>query len=717
VIKLGSNVVTGHYTDTLAVGRIGSLIEQIFGIQKNPQNLLQGREVIMVSSGAVSHGRNKLAKEEYMALPLSKIQALKHKDPGTINPRSCAAVGQAGLTRLYQTLFNEFGVTIAQVLLTKSDLNDPQSRTLLKETMNDLLSMNVVPILNANDTVSEPYAPDAGDYVYKMTDNDSLASYVAVEMEADLLILLSDIEGIYSGPPSDPRSRMIPHYTPDMFHDIIIGEKSGIGRGGMKAKLEAAHHACQNGCAVVIANGQSTDPYNLVNIINGRNVGTLITSTRDSASSHERTLQIQTEQARAGSRALQKLTPSQRADIILTLADLLERREDGILKANALDLSNATSLSAPLKSRLKLTPEKLSSLRDGLRQMAAQAETTLDRVVRCTEVASGLVAEQVTAPIGVLMVIFESRPDCLPQVAGLALSTGNGLLLKGGKEATHSNKYLHSLVQEAASKYLKSEEIPIILVDSREAVGELLSLDNMIDLVIPRGGSDLVKSVMDKAEGKMPVLGHTEGVCHVYLHCDADVEQASSIVVDSKCDYPAACNAMETLLIHKDLLNTDVYQSVIRKLKENEVTLNFGPKLAQLQQVQQKGKTDFSMEYSGKECAVEVVGSVEEAVKHINTYGSGHTDSIVTECDEAAQQFLRDVDSACVFHNTSTRFSDGYRLGLGAEVGISTGRIHARGPVGLEGLLTTKWKLRGEGHTVQDFTNGTRHYIHKHLSN
>eukprot|EP00198_Chlamydomonas_reinhardtii_P006367 XP_001695703.1 glutamic-gamma-semialdehyde dehydrogenase [Chlamydomonas reinhardtii] len=357
--------------------------------------------------------------------------------------------------------------------------------------------------------------------------------------------------------------------------------------------------------------------------------------------------------------------------------------------------------------RLVLKPAKIAQLAEGIRAIAAQEEP-LGRLLRKVEVAEGLILDKVTVPIGVLLVIFEARPDALPQIASLAIRSGNGLLLKGGKEATHSNAALHKVIVEALGP-MGSDLIA--LVTSREEIESLLALDDVVDLVIPRGSNALVSHI--KRNTRIPVLGHADGICHVYVDAAADLDSAIKIVLDAKTDYPAACNAVEKVLIHKDWVGKGGVKAIYEALHQAGVEVHAGdavkPLLPEL-----PPPPAPRHEYSALAVTLELVDNMEVAIDHIHKYGSAHTDCIVTTDGGRAEAFLRGVDSACVFHNASTRFADGFRFGLGAEVGISTSRIHARGPVGVEGLLTTKWVLRGEGHVVAK-DQGVR-FTHKVLA-
>ena len=400
--------------------------------------------------------------------------------------------------------------------------------------------------------------------------------------------------------------------------------------------------------------------------------------------------------ARKEARKLQALPFAVRQSILHAVADALVSRQDELVEANKLDLEAAgtNKVAAPLVKRLKLTSEKVNTLAQGIRQLADQKDP-LNVVKSQRELADGLELSQITVPIGVLMVIFESRPDSLPQIASLALATANGLMLKGGKEAYHSNTALHEVMGDAIEKGSggKISRDIVGLVTSRGQVKDMLALDDVIDLVIPRGSNALVSYI--KNNTRIPVLGHADGVCHVYVDSSANAEEACQIVVDSKTDYPSACNAMETLLLHRDTIENGVALQILMALRSAGVKCLGGPEAMNTGLCDVPAK-QMKTEYGDLTCMVEIVESVDQAIDHIHEHGSGHTEAIVCSPKDnpVGEEFLKRIDSACVFKNVSTRFADGFRLGLGAEVGISTGRIHARGPVGAEGLLTTKWQLR-----------------------
>ncbi|KAM9052013.1 delta-1-pyrroline-5-carboxylate synthase isoform 2-T2 [Megaptera novaeangliae] len=737
VVKLGSAVVTRGDECGLALGRLASIVEQVSVLQN------QGREMMLVTSGAVAFGKQRLRHEILLSQSVRQAlhsgqNQLKEMAIPVLEARACAAAGQSGLMALYEAMFTQYSICAAQILVTNLDFHDEQKRRNLNGTLHELLRMNIVPIVNTNDAVVPPAEPNSDlQGVISVKDNDSLAARLAVEMKTDLLIVLSDVEGLFDSPPGSDDAKLIDIFYPGDQQSVTFGTKSRVGMGGMEAKVKAALWALQGGTSVVIANGThpKVSGHVITDIVEGKKVGTFFSEVKPAGP----TVEQQGEMARSGGRLLATLEPEQRAEIIHHLADLLTDQRDEILLANKKDLEEAevpcvqenshspprstasscalhTSsgrLAAPLLKRLSLSTSKLNSLAIGLRQIAASSQDSVGRVLRRTRIAKDLELEQVTVPIGVLLVIFESRPDCLPQVAALAIASGNGLLLKGGKEASHSNRILHLLTQEALSIHGVKEAVQ--LVNTREEVEDLCRLDKMIDLIIPRGSSQLVRNIQKAAKG-IPVMGHSEGICHMYVDSEASVDKVTRLVRDSKCEYPAACNALETLLIHRDLLRTPLFDQIIDMLRVEQVKIHAGPKFASYLTFSPSEVKSLRTEYGDLELCIEVVDSMQEAIDHIHKYGSSHTDAIVTENEKTAEFFLQHVDSACVFWNASTRFSDGYRFGLGAEVGISTSRIHARGPVGLEGLLTTKWLLRGQDHVVSDFSeHGSLKYLHESL--
>ena len=442
--------------------------------------------------------------------------------------------------------------------------------------------------------------------------------------------------------------------------------------------------------------------------------------------------------------------------------NLWERRSL-IFEANQKDLMRAEQekLNSPLRKRLTFDEGKLKEVCAGIDTLIRLPDP-VGRVLSARELDTGLELYQVTCPIGVIGVIFESRPDALVQISALCLKSGNAVLLKGGREALETNRVLFNLIVQAT----QAAGIPqgwITLLETRDDVKELLQLDSLVDLIIPRGSNEFVRYIMQHSS--IPVLGHADGVCHLYVDEEADLEMALRLTVDAKTQYPAVCNAIETLLVHRSVAHSflpllaDVFGSgaspsapsnkptVYNPADENPSTpgnnlispsppkeilsrhtkiepgihpveLRGCPQTQRIIPCKAATEEDWRAEYLDYILAIRIVDSLEEAVDHINTYGSRHTDGIVTASLKKAEYFMERVDSANVFWNASTRFSDGYRYGLGAEVGIATGKLHARGPVGLEGLTTYKWRLYGQGQIVKEYTgNSPKPFTHRPLPN
>ena len=426
--------------------------------------------------------------------------------------------------------------------------------------------------------------------------------------------------------------------------------------------------------------------------------------------------------ARTASREL-AVSAAEKRDLALdAIAMLLEERREQILEANAQDLEIASSmvhrgeLDEPLLKRLDLSGSKFETVIDMVRSVRAQ-DDPLGKTHSATELDQGLNLFRVSVPIGVLGVIFESRPDALVQISSLCLKSGNAVLLKGGREAANSNQILAQVVAEASQSVAGIPAGWLTLMQTREDVREMLNQEESIDLIIPRGGNQFVQYIMKNT--RIPVMGHADGICHVFVDRAADLDKAVRIAVDSKTQYVGVCNAAETLLVHADVAEAffgkavSVLAAEKVEIRGDERTVKLAGKWASVTPATDE---DWGTEYLDSILSVKVVDDLNEAIIHINHYGSGHTDAIITEDGVTATEFLRGVDSASVFHNASTRFADGYAYGLGAEVGISTGRLHSRGPVGLEGLTIYKYILEGTGQTIAEYQGEVRRpYSHRRL--
>lgn len=425
-----------------------------------------------------------------------------------------------------------------------------------------------------------------------------------------------------------------------------------------------------------------------------------------------------TQQAQAAKEAsfiLAVLPTATKNQALQAMATALRTHAPEILQANALDLQAAQAevvaggMKSALFERLKLTPEKLETTVRGMEELIALPDP-VGAVLAETELDEGLILQKISCPIGVLGIIFEARPDVVPQICALCVKSGNAALLKGGKESVYTNAALMQTILGALATVPGYPAGAFALLTSREQAAQMLAEDTYIDLIIPRGGNALLAYV--KANTRIPVLGHADGVCHLYVARTADVNMACHLAVDAKTQYPAACNALETLLIDENWPREN-QQKLLQTLVKNGVTLYGNAQVAALAPV--AGDVEnWHTEYGEKKLSVKFVPNVQEAITHINTYGSHHTDAIASADQQEAELFLNVVDSAGVYHNASTRFADGYRYGFGAEVGISTGKTHARGPVGLSGLTIYKYKLRGTGQKVADYVGPhARPFTHK----
>ena len=416
--------------------------------------------------------------------------------------------------------------------------------------------------------------------------------------------------------------------------------------------------------------------------------------------------------SRAAFETLSAAPAAQRNRVLSEMVDALESDRDKIFRANEGDLraAEAEHLAAPLLKRLKFDGEKLRQVQAGLRALADLPDP-IGQTQFCHEITEGLKLYRVACPIGVLGIIFESRPDALIQIASLAIKSGNTALLKGGREALGTNQALIRCVRralEAAGLMADCAQ----LLETREDVASMLKEDELIDLIIPRGSNAFVRYIMDNS--RIPVLGHADGICHVYVDRGADLEKAWKVALDSKVQNLSVCNAEETLLVHRDIAG-DFLPRFADLLRQHQVEIRGDEATRRIIDCLPATEEDWSTEYLDAILSIRVVENLDAAIRHINHYGSHHTDCILTEDEAAAREFLNRVDSAGVYWNVSTRFADGFVYGLGAEVGISTGKLHARGPMGLDGLTTYKYKLLGSGQTMAEMKSGQRHYTHRVL--
>ena len=403
------------------------------------------------------------------------------------------------------------------------------------------------------------------------------------------------------------------------------------------------------------------------------------------------------KKAKTASKKMAILSTEVKNKALLAIAEGIENNTDLIFDANRKDLSEAKGkVPDSVFNRLKLDKNKMRDMIQGIVDVY-ELEDPIGKVLMQRSLDTGLILSKISCPIGVLGIIFEARPDVISQISALAIKSSNAVILKGGKESATTNQAIMQIIQNALDSVEGFPKDTLTQVFTRDDVNEMLLQDKYIDLIIPRGGNSLVQFV--KSNTKIPVLGHADGICHIFVDEFADFEKAKRIIIDAKTQYPSACNAVETLLIHKDFkLKVELLQTI----KDTGVELIFEPE-------------SWHKEYSDKILSVKEVFSLSDAIEHINEYSSGHTESIITENRENAEIFMSAVDSSGVYHNVSTRFADGFRYGFGAEVGISTAKTHARGPVGLEGLTIYKYTLQGNGDIVKDYVEGIKQFNHKDL--
>lgn len=435
---------------------------------------------------------------------------------------------------------------------------------------------------------------------------------------------------------------------------------------------------------------------------------------------NEQSMKEITKQMKADSFRMAALSKEERNRILSAVGEALVANKDAIFAANRQDMENAEAgdIPAPVKKRLRFDEHKLTDVFDGIKQLIALPDP-IGKEVLARELDEGLILKRVTCPIGVIGIIFESRPDALIQISSLCIKSGNCVVLKGGSETANTNRVLFETIYQAALDSGAPAGC-MYQAQAHSEIDELLDCYGFVDLIIPRGSNVFVQYIMNHT--RIPVMGHADGICHTYVDKDADLNMAAKIIVDAKIQYTAACNATETLLVDRSIADTAI-SKLADALMEHHVLLRGTKEVADLLKdvknnanaFLEMGEDEFAKEYLDLIISVKCVDGVDEAIRHINRFGSHHTDAIITENTETAEKFLQQVDSAGCYVNCSTRFSDGFRYGFGAEVGISTSKLHARGPVGLEGLTTYKYKLYGCGQTVGEYADGTKQFHFRDL--
>jgi len=742
VIKVGTSVLTRGEEFGISLTHLASLVEQVCKL------VHEGREVIIVTSGAVGFGKMRLQVQSVMSQTVRNTLSWgANSNPLNLDSRACAATGQSGLMTLYDAMFSQYGVSIAQILVTMSDFQVDAHRANMCETIRELISLGIVPVCNENDvfysntassefimshqnTRIETFNPnwdrnqatgEGGDQskVVRLTANDSLSALLAVELQADLMITLSSVDGIYTAPPGRLSSmgttpKLLNTLNPSgtEFAAIEFGRDQRVGRGGMAAKVDAAKFALNHGVHVVLANGLKRDV--LDKILLGKTEGTLFTN----AAARDTAPHVKAAEARSAGKAMAYMNASHRKKILEDIAKDISKKTELLISANTDDmaaLGTMTPQDGPLRDlkRYTLNKRKLESVVTGIEQMAFSAANSVGRNLKWCKVTDGLYLEQEAVPMGVVLCVYEAEPDIVPQVAALCIASGNAALFKSQMSTTPKTaEVFHSIVITALKNNGVSPKA-IMMLDQRDDLEEYLGLTENVDLVIPRGSSQLIDYISHNT--KIPVLGDAEGLCHVYVHSDADFDIAQRVILDSKCETSRGHYAMETLLLHSSWMDDGRFEDLIAPLIKAGVTVHSGPRLrAQYKaHVAKLAPARSFQEFGAMACAVEVVSSLEDAIEHINEFGSNHTDVVVSEDELVVKQFSREIESACVFVNASTRLSDGFVFGLGAEVGVSTRKGPLRGPVGIEGLMTAKWTLKGRGHGAADFASGDDIYIHE----
>ena len=668
VLKLGTSTLT-HPTGNLNIRRV----EELCKVCSDLKNA--GHELVLVSSGAVAMGVGKLSLAE------------RPKDiPGK---QAAAAVGQCELMYIYDKLYSQYHHVVAQLLITADDIETPERAKNFHNTLARLLQLRTLPIINENDTVA---TQELG-----IGDNDTLAAIVARTIRADLLILFSDIDGLFTADPhSDPAAKLIPvveRLTPEIER-LACGAGSKFGTGGMQTKLHAAHIATEAGVPMVIANG--AQPAALYDLMDGKPVGTKFLARGEGMMEFTPTeVILKRAKAAAACPALRDTEAKNRA--LAAMAQELRAEAPAILAENAADLeASRGKVSDVMLDRLALNEARLEGMAAGIEAVAALPDPvgrTLDEFVR----PDGLRICKRSVPMGVIAIIYESRPNVTSDAAALALKSGNVCVLRSGREAYRSAAAITAALRRGLERTGLTPDLVNLVEDTSHAgAAALMTATGYVDLLIPRGGAGLIRACVEHAT--VPCIQTGTGICHVYVDESADLDMALDIIENAKTSRPSVCNAAEVLLVHraaaprflpmlqKRLCGPGAKHPVrLRCDEEAAAILGIAP------------DPEFDTEFLDYVLAVGVVDDVEGAIRHIAQHSTHHSEAIVTRSEESAARFTAGVDSAAVYVNASTRFTDGGEFGLGCEMGISTQKLHARGPIGLNELTTYQYVITGNG--------------------
>ena len=649
VIKVGTSTLA-HNTGNLNIRRVSKLIEVMSDLKNS------GKDVIFVTSGAQGVGAAKAGLH-------SKPKEMPKK-------QACAAIGQCELMHIYDREFANYNHTVAQVLLTRDVISNKTRKENVINTFNTLLDMGIVPIINANDTVSIQELD--------FDENDTLSAIVAALCSADLLIILTDVDGLYDKNPKLPGAKLIPEVK-QITSEMISSAKdkgSEFASGGMITVSVPRYFTI---CLRIRLSAQYSPQ----------------TRTERKNMSYIDELG---KKAKSAAKISAMLSQSLKNDILATIAAMLENGRDEIKKANELDITAAheNNMAASMVDRLTLTDARIDGMAEGVRQVAALPDP-VGKILGGNTLPNGLTVIKKSVPLGVIGIIFESRPNVTVDAGCLCLKAGNTVILRGGSDAINSNKCLVGIMRAAAEKHGVNPDIVQLVEDtSRDTATELMKANEYVDVLIPRGGGGLINAVIKNAT--VPVIQTGEGNCHVYVDRFADIDMAVDIVDNAKTQRPSVCNAIENVLVHKNIA-----EGFLKKLAErwNGKVTFVGDEASSAYITLEKiaDDEDYRREFLDLKIAVKTVDDIDEAIAHINRFGTGHSECIVTEYLRNAEKFQREVDAAAVYVNASTRFTDGFEFGLGAEIGISTQKLHVRGPMGLEALTTFKYLVNGNGQT------------------